>query len=137
MVRRVLSSRVAKQSNKGILPFSSISLVLDEEYFSRPLNDNETRLLSYGLKHSVRPKHIPTEDILSSVEFISDPSIDQNRPSTALPATIQPKTVTHYINSTPSSTPIYITLLATITTYDNSCPYSQSHHAFTNGHSTS
>ena len=35
---------------------------------SRPLDENETQLLSYGLKHSVTPKHIPTDDIVSSVE---------------------------------------------------------------------
>ena len=29
---------------------------------------NETRVLSYGLKHSVTPKQIPTEVIVSSVE---------------------------------------------------------------------
>ena len=35
---------------------------------SRPLDETETQLLSYGLKHSVTPKRIPTEAILSSVE---------------------------------------------------------------------
>ena len=31
---------------------------------SRPLDENETRVLSYGLKHSVTPKHVPTDDIV-------------------------------------------------------------------------
>ena len=35
---------------------------------SRPLDKNETCVLSYGLKHSVTPKRIPTEAIASSVE---------------------------------------------------------------------
>ena len=35
---------------------------------SRPLDKNETCVLSYGLKHSVTPKRIPTEAIVSSVE---------------------------------------------------------------------
>ena len=33
-----------------------------------PLDKNETRVLSYGLKHSVTPKRLPTEAIVSSVE---------------------------------------------------------------------
>ena len=37
---------------------------------SRPLDENETHVLSYGLKHSVTPKHIPTDDIVSSVESV-------------------------------------------------------------------
>ena len=37
---------------------------------SRPLDKTETRVLSYGLKHSVTPKRIPTEAIVSSVEAI-------------------------------------------------------------------
>ena len=37
---------------------------------SRPLDENETQVLSYGLKHSVMPKHIPTDDIVSSVESV-------------------------------------------------------------------
>ena len=37
---------------------------------SRPLDANETQVLSYGLKHSVMPKHIPTDDIVSSVESV-------------------------------------------------------------------
>ena len=37
---------------------------------SRPLDENETQVLSYGLKHSVTPKHIPTDDIVSSVESV-------------------------------------------------------------------
>ena len=35
---------------------------------SRPLDKNETRVLSYGLKHSVTPKRIPTEAIVSSAQ---------------------------------------------------------------------
>ena len=35
---------------------------------SRPLDKNETRVLSYGLKHSVTPKRTPTKAIVSSVE---------------------------------------------------------------------
>ena len=37
---------------------------------SRPLDKNETQVLSYGLKHSVTPKRIPTETIVSSVEAV-------------------------------------------------------------------
>ena len=37
---------------------------------SRPLDENETPLPSYGLKHSVTPKHVPTDDIVSSVESV-------------------------------------------------------------------
>ena len=37
---------------------------------SRPLDKTETRVLSYGLKHSVTPKRIPTESIVSSVEAV-------------------------------------------------------------------
>ena len=35
---------------------------------SRPLDRNETRVLSYGQKHSATPKRIPTEGIVSGVE---------------------------------------------------------------------
>ena len=35
-----------------------------------PLDKNETQVLSYGLKHSVTPKGIPTETIVSSVEAV-------------------------------------------------------------------
>ena len=37
---------------------------------SRPLDKTETHILSYGLKHSVTPKRIPTESIVSSVEAV-------------------------------------------------------------------
>ena len=37
---------------------------------SRPLDKTETHVLSYGLKHSVTPKRIPTEAIASSVETV-------------------------------------------------------------------
>ena len=37
---------------------------------SRPLDKTETQVLSYGLKHSVTPKRIPTEAIVSSVEAV-------------------------------------------------------------------
>ena len=37
---------------------------------SRPLDENETQVLSHGLRHSVTPKHIPTDDIVSSVESV-------------------------------------------------------------------
>ena len=37
---------------------------------SRPLDETETQVLSYGLKHSVSPKQIPTEAIVSSVEAV-------------------------------------------------------------------
>ena len=43
---------------------------MGQDVFSRPLNENETHVLSYGLKHSVTPKHIPTDDIVSSVESV-------------------------------------------------------------------
>ena len=37
---------------------------------SRPLDKTKTHVLSYGLKHSVTPKRIPTESIVSSVEAV-------------------------------------------------------------------
>ena len=37
---------------------------------SRPLDKTETHVPSYGLKHSVTPKRIPTESIVSSVEAV-------------------------------------------------------------------
>ena len=37
---------------------------------SRPLDENETHVLSYVLKHSVTPKHMPTDDIVSSAESV-------------------------------------------------------------------
>ena len=37
---------------------------------SRPLDKTETHVLFYGLKHSVTPKRIPTESIVSSVEAV-------------------------------------------------------------------
>ena len=37
---------------------------------SRPLDKTETYVLSYRLKHSVTPKRIPTETIVSSVEAV-------------------------------------------------------------------
>ena len=37
---------------------------------SRPLDENETHVLCCGLKHSVTPKHMPTDDIVSSVESV-------------------------------------------------------------------
>ena len=37
---------------------------------SRPLDKTETRVLFYGLKHSVTPQRIPTESIVSSIEAV-------------------------------------------------------------------
>ena len=37
---------------------------------SSPFDETETQVLSYGLKHSVTPKQIPTEAIVSSVEAV-------------------------------------------------------------------
>ena len=37
---------------------------------SSPLDKTETHVLSYGLKHSVTPKRVPTESIVSSVEAV-------------------------------------------------------------------
>ena len=37
---------------------------------SSPLHENETHVLSYGLKHSVTPRHVPTDDIVSSVPYV-------------------------------------------------------------------
>ena len=37
---------------------------------SRPLDKAETHVLSFGLKHSVTPRRIPTEPIVSSVEAV-------------------------------------------------------------------
>ena len=37
---------------------------------SRPLDKTETHVLSHGLKHSVTPKRIPTESIVSSIEAV-------------------------------------------------------------------
>ena len=35
---------------------------------SRQIDDSETKLLSYGLKHSIIPRHVPTETIVAGVE---------------------------------------------------------------------
>ena len=34
----------------------------------RQIDDSETKLLSYGLKHSITPRHVPTETIVAGVE---------------------------------------------------------------------
>ncbi|CAH3195997.1 unnamed protein product, partial [Porites evermanni] len=53
---------------------------------SRPLDETETQVLSYRLKHSMTPKQIPTEAIVSSVEAVlsrqhglSESTKDNNR----------------------------------------------------------
>ena len=48
---------------------------------SRPLDKTETRVLSYGLKHSVTPKRIPTEAIVSSVEAVLSRQRDLSEPT--------------------------------------------------------
>ena len=37
---------------------------------ARPLDEIERQVIPYGLKHSVTPKRIPTDDIVSSVESV-------------------------------------------------------------------
>ena len=37
---------------------------------SHPLDENETLVLSYRLTNSVMPKHVPTDDIVLSVESV-------------------------------------------------------------------
>ncbi|CAH3162976.1 unnamed protein product, partial [Pocillopora meandrina] len=66
---------------------------------SRPLDKTETQILSYGLKHSVTPKRIPTESIASSVEAalsrqrdLSEPAKDNIRSRIA--STIQSASIT-------------------------------------------
>ena len=66
---------------------------------SRPLDKTETQVLSYGLKHSVTPKRIPTETIVSSVEAVlsrqrelSEPTKDNIRSRIA--STIQSASLT-------------------------------------------
>ena len=39
------------------------------------LDENETQVFSNGLNHSVAPKHIPTDDIVSSVESVLSPHV--------------------------------------------------------------
>ena len=46
----------------------------------RPLGETETQVLSYGLKHSVIPKRIPTETIVSSVEAVLSRQRDLSEP---------------------------------------------------------
>ena len=41
---------------------------LGKEYFGQTVRYNEERVLSYGTKHSLAPKHLPTAKILASVE---------------------------------------------------------------------
>ena len=48
---------------------------------SRPLDKTETQVLSYGLKHSVTPKRIPTETIVSSVEAVLSRQRDLSEPT--------------------------------------------------------
>ena len=52
---------------------------------SRPLDRNETRVLSYGLKHSFTPKRIPTEVIVSSVEAALSRERELSESTIALP----------------------------------------------------
>ena len=47
---------------------------------SRPLDETETQILSYGLKHSVTPKRIPTETLVSSVEAVLSRQGDLSEP---------------------------------------------------------
>ena len=66
---------------------------------SRPLDETESRVLSYGLKHSVTPRRIPTETVVSSVEAalschrdLSEPGKDNIRSRVA--STIQSASIT-------------------------------------------
>ena len=66
---------------------------------SRPLDETESRVLSYGLKHSVTPRRIPTETVVSSVEAalsrhrdLSEPAKDNIRSRIA--STIQSASIT-------------------------------------------
>ena len=47
---------------------------------SRPLDETETQVLSYRLKHSVTPNRIPTETIVSSVEAVLSRQRDLSEP---------------------------------------------------------
>ena len=47
---------------------------------SRLLDKTETRILSYGMKHSVTPKRIPTKAIVSSVEAVLSRQRDLSEP---------------------------------------------------------
>ena len=48
-----------------------------------PTNKTETQVLSYGLKHSVTPKRIPTETIVSSVEEVLSRQRELSEPTKA------------------------------------------------------
>ena len=72
-VRNISSCR-PKTDENWVRNISSCRPKTDENWVrnisSCPLDKTETRVLSYGLKHSVTPKRIPTESIVSSVEAV-------------------------------------------------------------------
>ena len=72
-VRNISSCR-PKTDENWVRNISSCRPKTDENWVrnisSGPLDKTETRVLSYGLKHSVTPKRIPTESIVSSVEAV-------------------------------------------------------------------
>ena len=61
---------------------------------SRPLDETEIHVLSYGLKHSVTPKRISTESIVSSVEAVLSRQRDLSESAkdnirSGIPSTVQ------------------------------------------------
>ena len=54
--------------------------VEDKIKYNNGLDETETQILSYGLKHSVTPKRIPTETIVSSVEAVLSRQRDLSEP---------------------------------------------------------
>ena len=53
---------------------------LGQEYIFPSLDKTEMQVLSYGLKHSVTPKRIPTETIVSIVEAVLSRQRDLSEP---------------------------------------------------------
>ena len=67
---RVRSEQERKLTEDKNRPKTDDNWIRNTCISSRPLDKTETHVLSYGLKHSVTPKRIPTESIVSSVEAV-------------------------------------------------------------------
>ena len=63
-----------RKNNNSEIKMTILAIVYHKNWVwnisSCPLDENETQVLSYGLNHSVTPKHRPTDDIVSSVESV-------------------------------------------------------------------
>ena len=60
--------KLCNLTENAVLPFKSTDAALN--LFSSKLTDKEMNILSYELKHSIRPNFINKTDILSTFDFI-------------------------------------------------------------------